>query len=243
VLQKIRVDDNVRSVLEEDIHPSLIQQRSNGMQMLSYVSGNFVIDQLNRAFNYAWSWSIDKTWVQPSVDKPSKTGGAPVAQPPVAHVIGTLTVFLKDDNGNMVSVSKTGAGSKILLGGSSEQESCIKAAATDSLKKAASLFGIGAQLYRDPTEQAFFKATLGQDFWDDTTMAELDGALLWLEDCKKEQGWDTARVNAIVTNWSGQRYNDVKLLPSYLFAKFVKFLQKEARNAKKQSQTKQETKK
>lgn len=67
-------------------------------------------------------------------------------QPPVAHVLLELVIPGLG--------TRSAWGSKTVLGGASEQESIYKAAATDALKKAASLFGFALELYDDEEEKA-----------------------------------------------------------------------------------------
>lgn len=238
MFKKISIDSNVRAVLEETIPKQLIQTRRVANVDLAYVSGNFVIDALNRAFNYCWSWSIDHYWIQPSQDKKYKdrnTGQETVtSQPPVAHVIGTLTVFLQNKNGETVKISKSGAGSKSVIGGSSEQESIFKSASTDAIKKAASLLGIGAQLYRDNREQEYFEQTLVSAPWDSETEEMLKSDINWLELCKKENNFSDDYVNSIVSGWSNGKFRTVSSLPPYKFTEFVRYL-KEAQRAATES--------
>ena len=123
---KLAIDNSIKKVLQDNVPNDIIQRREGaGRQMLSYVSGNYVIDELNRAFNYAWSWSIDKAWVQESADHRKKVwaNGKPTGEynvekvGPVAHVIGTLTVQLIDmETKNIIEIKKTAAGSKSIVG-------------------------------------------------------------------------------------------------------------------------------
>lgn len=235
MLKKISLDSNIREVLEEEIPQQLIQTRRVANVDLSYVSGNFVIDVLNRAFGYAWSWSIDHHWVQPSEAKKFKdrnTGQETVTtQPPVAHVIGTLTVFMKDSKGDIMKISKSGTGSKSVIGGASEQESIFKSASTDALKKAASLLGIAAQLYRDNREQEYFERTLSDTPWEPEDVQSLQEQVSWLENCKKENGFDDDYIDQIVASWSSGKYKTIRNLPPYKFNRFVNYLKEAQRTA------------
>lgn len=169
----------------------LIQERDGGGKTkLSYISGSTVTDILNTAFDYEWDWVVDKEWIQESSPKfvaesnwfkprPEFTvefggkKGEMQAQPPVAHVRGTLTVHYTTKEGERRSITKTGYGSKTIIGGASEQESIFKSAGTDALKKAASLLGIGLQLYRNEEEQAYFYNELNyEDPWTDEALAQ-----------------------------------------------------------------------
>ena len=165
----------------------LIQQRDGGGgKKLSYISGSTVIDILNAAFGYNWSWDVEDQFIQesqpkfnqyskvPDSEKVMYNGkkGAWEPQAPIAHVKGVLTVEYKDEDGKNVVIRKTGFGSKVIMGGASEQESIFKAASTDALKKAASLLGIGAQLYRNEEETYFFYNELNyEDPWTDEELA------------------------------------------------------------------------
>ena len=137
---------------------------------------------------------------------------------------------MKDDNGDIIKISKSGTGSKSIIGGSSEQESIFKSASTDALKKAASLLGVAAQLYRDNREQEYFEQTLAEMSWTPEDKEALKDQILWLENCKRENGFDDDYVNSIVVSWSSGKYRSAENLPPYTFNKFVNYL-KEAQKA------------
>lgn len=137
--------NEAKKVLEKKLDPSWIKTRTVGKTELSYIGGHTVIRLLNKAFNYGWSFVIVTEEVVPSVPKFNKWAkeGQPTheEQPPVVKVLGRLTIpglGIKEQYG-----------SKVLIGGASEQESAFKSASTDALKKCASLFGIGLELYGD----------------------------------------------------------------------------------------------
>jgi hypothetical protein len=139
-----------------------------------------------------WSWRVDKQWIeesQPYFNKYSKNPekvnyngqqGAWDAQGPVAHVLGTLTVYVKNGP-QTISIDKAGFGSKSILGKQNDQESIFKAAGTDALKKAASLLGIGLELYRDEDEQAYFYEMNYEDPWTDEAKADKAEELAYMK--------------------------------------------------------------
>jgi hypothetical protein len=149
------------------LNPKWIEQRKQGTATLSYIGGHIVIRLLNQAFNYQWSFEVVKEEIIPSVPKPAFTGYGQQRkavmnpdgtqkmepQPPVVKVLGRLTV-----PGLGV---KEQYGSKVLIGGATEQESAFKSASTDALKKCASLFGIGLDLYG---EAEGFENQVAQDY-------------------------------------------------------------------------------
>jgi recombination DNA repair RAD52 pathway protein len=130
-------------VLERKLDSKLIKERNQGSTKLSYIGGHTVIRLLNEAFGYRWSFEIVSDEIVPSQPKINKYKPLeePEAQPPVVKVLGRLTV-----PGFGV---KEQYGSKVLIGGASEQESTFKSASTDALKKCATMFGIGLELYDD----------------------------------------------------------------------------------------------
>lgn len=147
--------ERAKEVIEAKLNPQWIKQRQQGGATLSYIGGHTVIRLLNKAFGLQWSFEIVGEEVKESQPKPAYDGwgkqrkpklnpdGSQVMepQPPVAKVLGRLTV-----PGLGV---KEQYGSKVLIGGATEQESAFKSASTDALKKCASLFGIGLELYGD----------------------------------------------------------------------------------------------
>lgn len=145
---------NAKQVIEAKLNPQWIKQRQQGGTTLSYIGGHTVIRLLNKAFNYQWSFEVVSEEVKTSLPKPMfegwgknkkavldpNTGSQKMEpQPPVAKVLGRLTV-------PGIGV-KEQWGSKVLIGGATEQESAFKSASTDALKKCASLLGIGLELY------------------------------------------------------------------------------------------------
>ena len=178
ILERMAISKEIKDRLTSPIPGALIKERKGGGQkMLSYISGSTVIDMLNATFGYMWSWQVTKEWTKDSIDsvnkwKDKKLQADPAnwtveEQGPVAHVKGILTVHLTGENGQIIEIKKEGFGSKSILGKQNDQESIFKAAGTDALKKAASLLGIGLELYRDEDEQAYFNEVSYEDPWTD----------------------------------------------------------------------------
>lgn len=146
-------EEHVKKVVKEKLDKSWIKTRKQGGTTLSYIGGHTVIHLLNKAFGFGWSFEIVREDVVESVPKPATewvnrrkeykrdSNGQIImeAQPPVVKVLGRLSV-----PGYGV---KEQYGSKVLIGGATEQESAFKSASTDAMKKCASLFGIGLELW------------------------------------------------------------------------------------------------
>lgn len=161
-LGEYQVDDECKEkaieVITRPLPKSMIKTRKVGKTWLKYISGSAVIDLLNDAFGYSWSFEVIRHDVIQSEDKAIydwdydpekgrkvKTFARMEAQAPYISVLGRLTV-----GGFGV---KEQYGSQVLLGGASEQMSALKGATTDALKKCATLMGIASELYDDHKEE------------------------------------------------------------------------------------------
>lgn len=212
-MKSIKIDKEIREKIKKPIPPELIKQREGGgNKKLSYLSGSTVTDMLNDAFGYAWTWLPVKEWIQesqPAINKykNGKFSNNPADwtlenQGPVAHVQGILTVFLETDNG-IVEIQKGAYGSKSVLGKQNDQESIFKAAGTDALKKAASLFGIGLELYRDEEEKAYFNSISFEDPWTDDLRSQYAEQFEYIESYKAATGVSEADLNVYIEQVTG----------------------------------------
>ena len=132
---------NALSIIQTNTNPDWIKSRKSGKMDLQYVSGDTVTRLLNKAFRYKWSFYVLETRVVESQDKINKWKPevAPEPQLPVVQVHGRLVV-----PGWGV---REQWGAQPLSGGSDVQEHAFKSAATDAMKKCASMFGIALDLY------------------------------------------------------------------------------------------------
>lgn len=134
------------SVIQTPTNPNWVKERKSGRDSLSYVSGDTVTRMLNKAFSYKWSFHVLETRVIHSVDKnPTKweldknPSAESTPQNPVVQALGRLVVpgfGIREQ-----------WGSQPLQGGADVQEHAFKSAATDAMKKCASMFGIALDLY------------------------------------------------------------------------------------------------
>lgn len=124
--------DTIREMLEAPFAPEMIRQRqgANGM-MLSYVDGATVFRRLNEACNQ-WSFETDDMRIEEMYTRNGEVERVMV-------VTGHLIIpELGKRPGTGVQVIKPGGG-----------EDQFKAAQTDAIKKAATLFGVALHLYED----------------------------------------------------------------------------------------------
>lgn len=217
-LKQINISKEIKDNITKPIPPYLIQQREGGgKKMLSYLSGNTIIDMLNKAFGYAWSWKVEKEWIEQSIPAVNKyvngqfckdsTKWILESQNPVAHVRCSITVFLTANNGTLMPITKEGYGSKSILGKQNDQESIFKAAGTDALKKAASLFGIGLSLYRNEDEQAYFDIENYENPWTDEMLLNHDKLLKDLTSYTDMYKVTAEELQDIVYNATGIDYD------------------------------------
>lgn len=215
-MKSIKIDDEITKKIKRKLPAELIKERDGGgKKKLSYISGSTVIDILNDAFGYAWSWETKSQWKEestPYFNSYSKSNekvefngkmGAWEEQLPVAHVHGVLTVYLETEKG-IVEVRKEGYGSKAVLGKQSDQDSIFKAAGTDALKKAASLFGVGLELYRDEAEENYFNEINYEDPWTDEMKEVYAEYLDYLDAYRKEYKVGEEAFATFVSGVTGQ---------------------------------------
>ena len=125
-----------RQLLEVNFSQEEIKQRDGSFgQTLNYVSGYTVIDRLNQAFESLWSFEIVSHEIhQDEVIVIGKLSAEGIAK----SQFGSSRITRTRETGEAVSLA-----------------SDLKSAATDALKKCATLLGIGLHLYADkPTSAA-----------------------------------------------------------------------------------------
>jgi len=119
-----------RQLLEQPFGPEEIKHRDSSFgQTLAYVSGHVVIERLNQAFESLWSFEITAHEIHADeviVIGKLSAEGITKAQ------FGSSKITRARETGEMVSLADD-----------------LKAAATDALKKCATLFGVGLHLYAD----------------------------------------------------------------------------------------------
>ena len=135
-----------RDILEKPFEPGQIKQREGNFgKMLDYIEGHAVIERLNMAFEAEWSFSILEHRILEETDE--------------ALVVGQLKAgdVVKTQFGSSRITRARGSGEPISLADD------FKAAATDSIKKCASLLGVGLHLYNGGKQAAGQKSNHTQN--------------------------------------------------------------------------------
>ena len=119
-----------RELLEKPFDPDQIKQREGNFgKMLDYIEGHSVVKRLNDSFDANWSFAILKHEILKDTDEVFVLGELS-ANGIVKTQFGSSRITRARETGEMISLADD-----------------LKAAATDSLKKTATLLGVGLYLY------------------------------------------------------------------------------------------------
>ena len=125
-----------RQILEKPFDQNQIKQREGNFgRTLDYVEGHSIIQRLNDAFDAAWSFTILKHEILTETDEVIVVGQLN-ADGIVKSQFGSSKITRARESGEIISLADD-----------------LKAAATDALKKAATLLGVGLHLYRNDPPQ------------------------------------------------------------------------------------------
>lgn len=172
----LSIDNNTKLKLGKPLDPALIKQKPSGQSTVDYIAGSTCVDMLNEIFGHMWSFEITKEWVQegfdhiqrenrkypfkpddPFVEVDAAGKFKRIPQGPTAWCEVKLTVYVQAPDGSIFPITKMACGSQAITGNQSLQANTgFKGAQTDAMKKAASLLGIGQELYRDEYEKELF---------------------------------------------------------------------------------------
>jgi hypothetical protein len=119
-----------RELLEKKFSPDQIKQREGNFgKMLDYIEGHNIIQRLNDAFDAEWSFAIIRHEILNETDEVIVLGELKAGEI-IKTQFGSSRITRARNTGDMVSLADD-----------------LKAAATDSLKKNATMLGIGLHLY------------------------------------------------------------------------------------------------
>ena len=239
-MKPLNLDNKVKLQLSESIDDSLLKTRKSGGTDLTYITQNTCIDRLNDIFGYMWSFEIVDHWMEPGVTqikmenpkypftekntnmemvKISPEGKKYIELPqlPSAWVLVKLTVPMTDENGNIIYITKMATGSQAINGPQATQSiNGYKGAQSDALKKAASLFGIALELYRDNTEEEYFQTIRGSyypDTWTPEAEEKHKKQLDILYKMLEEYQWTIDDISYYVSLVTDGAYTNFKKMP------------------------------
>jgi hypothetical protein len=131
-----------RTLLEQPFSPEQIKQRAGNFgQTLDYIEGHAVIQRLNDAFDGQWSFSVKSHEI---LESEVVILGELMAEGIVKMQFGSSSITRAKNSGEIISLADD-----------------LKAASTDSMKKCATMFGVGLHLYsgHTPTSKPVAKPT------------------------------------------------------------------------------------
>jgi hypothetical protein len=123
---------------------------------LDYIEGHKVIERLNRATGNRWSFEVISVQKHQAERHTDKRTGESVAYPSYWSALVCLTI---PSMGSRMQV-----GTKAITG---NEENDIKGAITDGLKKAATLFGVGLELYEADDEEVGIRYSAEPERWSE----------------------------------------------------------------------------
>lgn len=187
----------------------------------SYLSAENIIDILNYTFGYMWSWEVKETWMDTTAKRPS------------AHVLGNLTVYLKDEMGEEHAIVKSGLGGQPVV--KSSAEDAFKGAASDAIKRAARNIGIGLQLWRtgEPDRQLFDYLSY-EDPWTDELKEEHKEELDYVQELTAK--FTPNGMNQLTAQWSGGQLQNVSLVSPDQIGAFTEWLKATVQQMEEQEQ-------
>ena len=236
-LKPIKLDNKTRKELSRKLDPKLIKTRTQygggGKNSLSYISANTCIDLLNKAFGHNWSMRIVDRWMEQGVQHPfvEKDGKKPVAQGPTAWCIVELSVDFVDDNGNVRTVTKSAFGSQSITGNQSVQSTNgYKGAQSDALKKAATLFGIALELYRDTSEENYFQSSNEELFavWTNDLKEQYKAEFEYLNEICDLNGYSLDDLAYWIVQASDGKANTIDNMEPEYMSKLIDALENDA---------------
>jgi hypothetical protein len=119
-----------RALLEKPFGPEQIKQREGNFgKTLEFVEAHSVIQRLNDAFDGEWSFTMTKYEIMKETDEVVVIGQLNAGGIVKSH-FGSSRITRSRESGEMLSLADD-----------------LKAAATDALKKCATLLGVGLHLY------------------------------------------------------------------------------------------------
>lgn len=165
-------------IIETKIPFDFLKTREIDKKNLKYLSGHLLFEILDMVFGKGvWTFTILDKWKEESTpfsikkkwNNNGNAGEKDGQQPPVAMVMGRLSYPLspiatyKGEDVSQYSIkyfTQDAIGSAIARGTATQQESNYKSAATDALKKAATLIGVTRDLYDSENKLDLFRAWL-----------------------------------------------------------------------------------
>ena len=201
------------------LDPSLIRKNYGGEK---YITGYTVVRLLNKLTNGAWDFHIDKTWVEKCTDKKGEHD--------IYHMDITLNCYFDNGHGETIMLSKTGTAGKALEAGAKNASNIYKSLETLALRKAASYFGVGAELWLNDDEVDYFEQ---EDIWTEELMAQYADAWEVINHIQQDKDLTEQDLDSLVELWN----SDIKGLgavPPEKIDSFAAFLKEQVESCEEE---------
>jgi hypothetical protein len=177
-----------RSIISSEIPSNLIQK----FEGFDYVNHFVLIELLNKAFDYSWSWQVVDKGIEEVRNYKSKNYNnvSQDSQPKTYYVWvqGRLTVpIVRGDQ--ILYITKEAFGGVPCIGAAKVQSQNFKSASSDALKKAASLFGFARNIYMDSKSyKKILEEEAAIDSWTEQNIEAFKQELLCFQTVAKQLG-------------------------------------------------------
>ena len=202
--------------INEPIDPTLIRKNHGGEK---YLTGYTVVRLLNEITNGAWDFTIDEKWHEDVTVKNKKNQDETRT---IYHMTVTLRCLFDDGNGRILEIKKPGTAGKVLESGSRNASNIYKSLETLCVRKAASYFGVGAELWLNEDEINYFD----EPVWTEELLEEYKNEWETIDKIKSEFGLSDEELNGIVNEWNNY-YDRIDFIPPSDIKAFAAFLQKQ----------------
>lgn len=194
------------------LDPTLIRKNYGGEK---YITGYTVVRLLNKLTNGAWDFTIDKTWVEKCTDKKGEHD--------IYHMDITLNCYFDDGHDGIIKLSKTGTAGKVLENGAKNASNIYKSLETLALRKAASYFGVGAELWLNEDEVDYFEQEDIEPVWTDELLKEYEETWNAIGEIQDTCELNDEEMNDLVASWN-PAYKSLDMIQPQDLVKFVDFL-------------------
>ena len=198
--------------VNDPLNPTLIRTNYSGEK---YITGYTVVRLLNKLTNGAWDFTIDKTWVEKCTDKKGEHD--------IYHMDITLNCYFDNGHGEILKLSKTGTAGKVLENGAKNASNIYKSLETLALRKAASYFGVGAELWLNEDEVDYFEQENIEPVWTDELLLEYETVWNAISEIQDKCGLSDEDMNDLVMTWN-ESYSSLDSVQPEDLPKFVDFL-------------------
>lgn len=158
------------AMITKGVDPQYISHRDKGKKTYQYVEASYIMELLNQLFGYTWSWELIGDPIIRTTGGKDKSG----LDKSFVTVKGRLSVPVLNPSGDpkYIWITKESYGSHLFAGTDPEvQGYSYKSAATDALKKCASMLGIAKNVYMSEELFAYLQEEESADEWTDQTIA------------------------------------------------------------------------